>query len=323
MATRSFMSGMLAPTSIRPPFRALTLVALFLLLFLFGCFHGGNSPARTGVVSIGDRSSISPDGKTIVFSSTRSGNGDIVRINRDCTGRVVLAGSRDEEEDPVYSPDGKNITYVLKIHGYHHIWIMNADGTDQKPLTSGFVDDELVDFSPDGSSILFGRVTVGALAKSLESMVMKIDGSEVRPWHDRLIEQGQFSGDGIWKVQEESEEVGGTRRIYHSRLDGSGRKRVCFGSNPLLTRDGKRVFYLSNPYSAELRVVDTDGKNNQSVSLPRGYKYAPRRSADGRFLAVSVILQSDATTSIFIVDTGTCKVIATYNDMPNESSKVR
>src|SRR6266581_3556373 len=86
---------------------------------------GDNSPA-----------SWSPDGKQIVFSSTRDGgNLHIFVMNADGTGVTQLNSGNFTDDDPVWSPDGKQIAFQSTRDGHEEIYIMNADGTGQARLT--------------------------------------------------------------------------------------------------------------------------------------------------------------------------------------------
>ena len=77
--------------------RAGHLWLLPLLLLLMGCFSGDDSWAHYeggGMFQAGPPV-LSPDGSAVVFATPCSGRGDIVRVNRDGTGRVRLAASED------------------------------------------------------------------------------------------------------------------------------------------------------------------------------------------------------------------------------------
>src|SRR5438552_2369655 len=78
----------------------------------------------------------SPDGKRIVFSSTRdAGNLHIFLMNADGTGVTQLNSGDFTDDDPVWSPDGKKIAFQSTRDGHEEIYIMNADGTGQTRLT--------------------------------------------------------------------------------------------------------------------------------------------------------------------------------------------
>ena len=68
---------------------------------------GGHYPARTPCMS--------PDGLVIVFSSPRTGSGDIYQIDRDGSQLVRLTNSPDFETDPLFSPDGTAIAFAREV----------------------------------------------------------------------------------------------------------------------------------------------------------------------------------------------------------------
>ena len=78
----------------------------------------------------------SPDGTKIVFSSTRTGNGDIYCMNADGTGRLRLTTSSGIDLSPAWSPDGTQIAFSSTRDGNVEIYRMNADGTGQTRLTT-------------------------------------------------------------------------------------------------------------------------------------------------------------------------------------------
>ena len=92
---------------------------------------GGSYPARTP--------SMSPDGSVIIFSSPRSGNGDIYQVNSDGSSPIRLTSDPSFETDPIFSPDGSSIAFARETNGCRHIWLMNRDGTNLKQLTFGSV----------------------------------------------------------------------------------------------------------------------------------------------------------------------------------------
>src|SRR5688500_12275011 len=77
--------------------------------------------------------SMSPDGSKIVFSSPRSGRGDIYQIDRDGSNPVRLTDNPAFETSPVHCPDGSKIAFVRQT-GKQHLWIMDQDGSNQRQL---------------------------------------------------------------------------------------------------------------------------------------------------------------------------------------------
>jgi len=118
---------------------------------------------------------ISPDGKKIVFTSTRDGDLDIYTM--DINGKNVkrLTAELGYDGGPFFSPDGKQIVYrayhpktEAEIARYKdrlkndliepnnfEIWVMNADGTNKRQVTKLGAASFAPFFTPDGRSIIF------------------------------------------------------------------------------------------------------------------------------------------------------------------------
>ena len=76
-----------------------------------------------------------PDG-TIYFTSLRSGNEEIWRMNEDGSNLRQLTNSKEDEGLMVVSPDNNFVFFTSNRTGSAHIWRMNTDGSDQKQLTT-------------------------------------------------------------------------------------------------------------------------------------------------------------------------------------------
>ncbi|NJL24032.1 MAG: translocation protein TolB [Calothrix sp. SM1_5_4] len=104
---------------------------------------------------------ISPDGKTVAFSSDRSGRPMIYLMNIDGTNvrRLTFAGKYNAS--PSWSPDGKTIAFAGQDKSHFDIFTINIDGTNLKRLTDATkpngrpADNESPSWSPDGRHVLF------------------------------------------------------------------------------------------------------------------------------------------------------------------------
>jgi TolB protein len=77
----------------------------------------------------------SPDGRTIAFTSNRTGNGELWTMRPDGSGQRRLAGLRDRDDwAPRYSPDGKLIVYESLREAASDVWVVGADGTGARLL---------------------------------------------------------------------------------------------------------------------------------------------------------------------------------------------
>jgi eukaryotic-like serine/threonine-protein kinase len=93
--------------------------------------------------------SYSPDGKSVLFSSNRSGNLDLWIATE---GGVVKRITDDESEDwdPAFTPDGKKIVWSSGRSGNLEIWIANADGSESRQVSRDGNDAENPTATTDG-----------------------------------------------------------------------------------------------------------------------------------------------------------------------------
>jgi TolB protein len=77
---------------------------------------------------------ISPDGKTVVFMSERSGDWEIYSVG--INGGEITALTSDDASDglPTWSPDGNKIAFVSNRDGEWSIWDMDPDGSNERRL---------------------------------------------------------------------------------------------------------------------------------------------------------------------------------------------
>jgi len=120
--------------------------------------NGGN-PLRITYDAASDVDpDISPNGKSIVFTSNQTGNNDI--FVQDRSGAVRnLTNNPANDEWARWSPDGKQIVFDSnRDSGVFEVYVMNADGTGSPtkltvPPTLG----RYPSWSPDGKQIVFRR----------------------------------------------------------------------------------------------------------------------------------------------------------------------
>jgi serine/threonine protein kinase len=93
--------------------------------------------------------SYAPDGKSVLFTSNRSGNLDLWMIaGGGAVRRITDDGA--EDWDPAFTPDGKKVVWSSGRSGNLEIWIANADGSDAKQISHDGSDAENPTGTPDG-----------------------------------------------------------------------------------------------------------------------------------------------------------------------------
>jgi serine/threonine protein kinase len=106
----------------------------------------------------------SPDGKAVVYGSTRTGNGEIWVIDLEEGKERRLTDRPGDDAMPDWSPDGKEIAYVAYREDKPELWIADAAGGTSRKVCDHEVADP-VRFTPDGSGI--GFLATGSAGSSL------------------------------------------------------------------------------------------------------------------------------------------------------------
>ena len=136
----------------------------------------GQQPHRmTTTAGYDAEATVSPDGKTIVFTSVRDGDLDLYAMNMDGTHVRRLTDELGYDGGAFFSPDSKRIVYRashpkepeavaqykallaqnLVEPGQLEIFVMNADGTGKRPVTANGASNFAPFFHPDGRRIIF------------------------------------------------------------------------------------------------------------------------------------------------------------------------
>ena len=212
--------------------------------------------------------SICPDGKTIVFTSTRPvvyGKRNIYTMKTDGTGVKNISESPDNDDwmakcGPPAAPGGRNrVVFVRDLNwpnGQHEIFVMNDDGTNVRQLTN----DPAADLYPSwcgGKLILF---------------------ASLRPL-------GGNGGFDIWSVTPDGLQL---KNFY-----GTGHDEVAPSCSPdksqlLFTR-----IYFNGPGYSDIFRVKVSGSGEVNLTNTAGYDHFPAWSLDGR----KVVFEAPASTN--------------------------
>jgi tricorn protease len=120
---------------------------LFLIGFLFISAANimGNNPLWTRYPSI------SPDGKTIVFTYM----GDIYKVNSTGGTAQIITTNEAYDYSPVWSNDGKQIAFASDRHGNFDIFTISANGGSPKRITTNSANETPNCFTKDNKNIVF------------------------------------------------------------------------------------------------------------------------------------------------------------------------
>lgn len=117
----------------------------------------------------------SPDGKLVLWVSTRNKNPDLYTVDADGKNEQRLTSDPATDFHPAWSPDGKQIAFSSGRSGRQKIHRMNADGSGTKRLTDGEFLDAWPAWRPDGKQIAF----VSNRSGNYDVWLMNADGSQL------------------------------------------------------------------------------------------------------------------------------------------------
>jgi Tol biopolymer transport system component/DNA-binding winged helix-turn-helix (wHTH) protein len=93
----------------------------------------------------------SPDGKHIVFQSTRTGYHEIWRADADGSNPIQLTHfAKNLTGTPRWSPDSRWISFDSRPEGHSHVFIINAEGGQPREVTRGGSENGVASWSTDG-----------------------------------------------------------------------------------------------------------------------------------------------------------------------------
>jgi TolB protein len=228
----------------------------------------------------------SPDGRQIIFQSTREGvpcdqefvvdveNGRARQVSSgqgrttcgyflDGGKRVVYASTHLASRECPPKPDFSQ-GYVWAMYPGYDLFTANADGSDLRRLTDTPGYDAEATVSPDGKTIVFTSVRDG----DLEIYTMGVDGQGLK----RLTQEPGYDGGAFFSPD--------GRRIVYRRdapVDEAALKRY----RGLLDRG------LYAPGALEIWVMDRDGANKRQVTRLGAASFAPFFHPDGKRILFS------------------------------------
>jgi TolB protein len=180
---------------------------------------------------------LSPDGRTLVFTSLKDGDLEMYTMNVDGTNIRRLTNTPGYDGGAFFSPDGKQIVYRAwhptgaDLETYRRLlsqgmvrpnrmelFVMNADGSNQRQITNLGGANFAPIFAPDGKRIIFSsnhKNPRGPGASNFDLFLVNLDGSGLEQVTTSSSFDGfpMFSPDGkqlIWASNRNSPQPNGT-----------------------------------------------------------------------------------------------------------------
>lgn len=172
---------------------------------------------------------LSPDGKTIVFTSLRDGDLDLYTMNVDGTNVRRLTHTLGYDGGAFFSHDGQWIVY----RAFHpataqdsteytaliannqvrpsrmEIWVMKADGTSPRQVTSLGGANFAPYFHPDDKRILFASNHKNPRSRNFDLYMVNVDGTGL----EQITTSTEFDSFPMWSPD-------GTKLVWASNRNG-------------------------------------------------------------------------------------------------------
>ncbi|MEO8433005.1 MAG: winged helix-turn-helix domain-containing protein [Acidobacteriota bacterium] len=156
---------------------------------------------------------VSPDGRRVAYTSTRSGTYELWSSGSDGTNPVRLTSFRGGfVGSPRWSPDGRTVLFVARPSGQADVYRVDAAGGPVSRLTTGPGDELAPAWSADGTEVYFASRRSGAW----EVWELALATSSVT----RVTEGGGYAA---------AESADG-RTLYYSRADAAGLWKKALGT---------------------------------------------------------------------------------------------
>ena len=210
---------------------------------------------------------ISPDGRRVAFTSTRSGAWEIWLSDLDGGNAVQLSSLKAPTGTgvPHWSPDGKMIVFASDAEGQFDIFIVPSTGGKPRNITSHPAMEHVPNFSRDGRWIYFSSTRSG------QYQIWKVPVSGGAPL--------QVTHDGGWLAEEAPDGAA----LYFTATPAIGAHVVLWrmptaGGPPVKVLDGvlngafrvvERGMYYINLESARTTLQFRDAATGRSVPIAR------------------------------------------------------
>jgi Tol biopolymer transport system component len=188
----------------------------------------------------------------------------------DTTFRLIASTSGDS--DMQFSPDGTRIVFASNRSGHGELWVSNRDGSRVTQLThfegGGRVGSP--SWSADGKRIAFDALLTGTDSWNLQ--IVAAAGGPIRPLTSNAFNNTRPS----WSLDEQwiyfASDRTGDWQIWKMPSAGGKPEQITWGGgrDPVVSWDGRRVYYAKSPPIQGIWAVPTEGGQEIQIVFGRG-----------------------------------------------------
>jgi Tol biopolymer transport system component len=228
----------------------------------------------------------SPDGGSIAFHASWSGNGEIYRMPAAGGTPTKLTANTDTDGWPSWSPDGLRIAFSSDQSDRGGLWVMEAlSGANPELLVTH--ERQVTDcaWSPDGSRIAYDVRTSDSPLTTVINAIPTTGGIPVRLVDDSSVNvEPAWSPDGT-RIAFTSTR-GGERRIWIMPAAGGDPVLLTSGGRPTWSPDGTRIaFWSDRSGNNRIWAIPAAGGEPEQLTFGPGLDMAPAWSPDGNRIA--------------------------------------
>jgi TolB protein len=238
----------------------------------------------------------------VLFTSDRSGAGDIFTVRPDGTDLRTVIGGPAQEAQAAWSPDGRRIAFRRGPNAASEVWLANADGSGQRVLTNAppsFYSSQPA-WSPDGR-VFFRSDRDG----DADIWVVNADGSDEHQQLDLPGDQRYPTPSPDGRLIAYRSDADGDAEIWVSNIDGTQPRALTsndlFDSAPSWSPDGRRMaFERTVDGNTDVYVMDDDGGRVRRLTSTPALDEGPVFSPDAEFITFTTE-RDDGNSEIYVM----------------------